>query len=399
MRIGLFTDSYNPYVSGVSTSLFMLAEGLRKLGHEVFVITTTSKGAKEYDKNYPYIIRFKGIPIPKKGLKMFRYIPFTRRHLKKISQLNLDVIHVHTEFSMGGLALRFKKQNNLPLVYTVHTMYEEYLHFVSKILAKINPKWMLTGVKKLMRKYISKAEVTIVPSRKIKELMHSYQIEGDYQIVPTGIDLTKFQQKMYKKEDVNKLRNSLGIKDDEFVCLFVGRISIEKNIEVLLKGFKKLNCENTKLLIVGSGPHLKNLKELTKKLEIGNKVIFTGLVPWDEIGPYYQIGDVFLNASKSETQGLTYIEALAAGLPLIVKYDKVLETVVEDQVNGLFFYKAEQLPKLIQKISQNKKLALQMAKDAVESVEKYSQENYALNALNVYKKAIEIAQKQDLNSN
>ena len=123
--------------------------------------------------------------------------------------------------------------------------------------------------------------------------MHSYQIEGDYQIVPTGIDLTKFQQKMYKKEDVNKLRNSLGIKDDEFVCLFVGRISIEKNIEVLLKGFKKLNCENTKLLIVGSGPHLKNLKELTKKLEIGNKVIFTGLVPWDEIGPYYQIGDVF----------------------------------------------------------------------------------------------------------
>ena len=156
MRIGLFTDSYNPYVSGVSTSLFMLAEGLRKLGHEVFVITTTSKGAKEYDKNYPYIIRFKGIPIPKKGLKMFRYIPFTRRHLKKISQLNLDVIHVHTEFSMGGLALRFKKQNNLPLVYTVHTMYEEYLHFVSKILAKINPKWMLPVLKNLMLKYISK---------------------------------------------------------------------------------------------------------------------------------------------------------------------------------------------------------------------------------------------------
>lgn len=389
MKIGLISDAYYPITGGVSTSLLMLKEGLEALGHEVYVITTTTKGYKEYDKNEPNIIRIKGIPFPFKGLRHFRFIPFVGRHLRKIKKLNLDVIHVHTEFSMGSLGKKLRKKTNIPMVFTVHTMYEEYIHYVSKTINKFFHNKMRNNVIRLMRSFIRRSNITIVPSSKTKDLMINYNIEGNYQIVPTGIEMSKFYSKNYSSEQVKKLKESLGLKD-EYICLFVGRISEEKSIDVLVKGFKKANNENMKFLIVGDGPYMTNLKNLVKKENLENKVIFTGMVDWDLVGLYYQLGDVFLNASLSETQGLTYIEALASGLPLIVKYDKVLENVVTDEYNGLFFNNDEELPSLINKLSENKNLSKKLKENAYNSVKKYSKEEYAKNAFDIYKKAIEI---------
>ena len=270
-------------------------------------------------------------------------MPFPGRYLKRIDDLDLDVIHVHTELSIGKLAIKARKKYDIPVVYTVHTMYEEYLHFASKFLAKYWKAPLMRIVKSKMRKFITNSDVTIVPSKKIKDLMISYDIEGDYNIVPTGIDLSKFKQESYKKEDVLKIKESLNLKPDEFICLYVGRISLEKDIDQLIDGFKKVNHEKIKFVIVGGGPHLKNIKERVIKEDLNDKIIFTGIVPTKDVGLYYQIGDIFLNASVSETQGLTYIEALAAGLPLLVKYDAVLENVLTDGYNGLFFYETEEL--------------------------------------------------------
>ena len=223
--------------------------------------------------------------------------------------------------------------------------------------------------------------------------MLSYNIPGNYKIVPTGINLEKFKSETYKEEDVLKLKESLGLKD-EFVCLFIGRVSSEKSIDVLLKGFRQINNENMKFLIVGDGPYMGELKDLVKKLNLEDKVILTGMVDWELVGLYYQLGDCFLNASISETQGLTYIEALAAGLPLLVKYDQVLEAVLTDGYNGLFFHKDEELPSLIERLKEDKKLKEELSKNALLSVKKYSQEEYAKNVLKTYEEAIKLKQEK-----
>ncbi len=392
MKIGLLSDAYYPITGGVSTSLLMLKEGLIKMGHEVYVITPTARGYKEYDKNDPHMIRIKGVPFPLKGLRHFRFIPFVGRYFRKIKKLKLDVIHVHTEFSIGILGKKIKDRTKVPMVFTVHTMYEEYINYVSKTLNKFFHNKMRNNVIRLMNSYIKRAEVTIVPSNKTKDLMISYGINGNYEIVPTGIEMSRFYKKNYTDEQVLKLKESLGLKD-EFVCLYVGRISSEKSIDVLIKGFKKTNYQNMKFLIVGDGPYMSELKALVKKENLENNVIFTGMISWDLVGLYYQLGDVFLNASLSETQGLTYIEALASGLPLIVKYDKVLENVVTNEYNGLFFHENEELPELINKLSQSKEISDKLKENAYKSVKKYSKEEYAKNATKVYEEAIEINKK------
>lgn len=394
MRIGLFTDAYKPQISGVTTSLNMLAEGLIKKGHEVYIITTKTKGSKEYDADKPYIKRFRGTPYPRKGLEIYRFVPFVGRKVRHVKKLpKFDVIHVHTEFSIGKLGYLYQKRTKTPTVYTSHTMYEEYLYYVGKRLAKIFRRPFMAIVKKMLRRYVKSSQVTIVPSKKILDLMLSYNIPGNYKIVPTGINLEKFKSETYKEEDVLKLKESLGLKD-EFVCLFIGRVSSEKSIDVLLKGFRQINNENMKFLIVGDGPYMGELKDLVKKLNLEDKVILTGMVDWELVGLYYQLGDCFLNASISETQGLTYIEALAAGLPLLVKYDQVLEAVLTDGYNGLFFHKDEELPSLIERLKEDKKLKEELSKNALLSVKKYSQEEYAKNVLKTYEEAIKLKQEK-----
>lgn len=395
MRIGIFTDSYKPYVSGVSTSIYTLAEGLIAAGHDVYIITPKYKGYKEYDKDYNYIIRIKGIRLPKRGATFLKYIPFVGRHLRRIDKLDLDVIHVHSELTIGKLAIKARKKLDIPIVYTVHTMYEEYLHFVSKFLAKHWKAPLMRIVKAKMRRFISNSDVTIVPSKKIKDLMISYDIEGDYNIVPTGIDLSKFKNETYKEADVLKVKESLNLKPDEFICLYVGRISLEKDIDMLIDGFKMVNHDKIKFVIVGGGPHLKTIKERVLKEGLGDKIIFTGIVPTKDVGLYYQIGDVFLSASISETQGLTYIEALAAKMPLIVRYDAVLENVLTEGYNGMFFYETKEIPQRILELYEDKDLTNKLKENTLESVKKFDDKTYIKNALKMYERAINKRHKEE----
>lgn len=387
MRIGLFTDAYLPLISGVTTSIYMLAEGLRAQGHEVYIITTSAANTAED----PYVIRLKGMPVPKRGLKTFRIVPFTAAHIKRIHALNLDVMHVHTEFSIGSVAVHMRDKHGIPMVFTVHTMYEEYLHYVSKFLNKFFRRPLMHYLKKLMKRFITRADVTITPTQKVMDLMKSYNIPGQYEIIPTGIQLDKFKRENYDENKVKALKASLGINPDEFVYLFLGRISREKSIPVLLDAFAEIsNDVKAKFLIIGDGPAMSELKDKVKRLKIEDKVIFTGFIKWTEVGLYYQLGDAFLNASVTETQGLTYIEALAASMPVIVKYDSCLLEVIDEFNNGLFFRDNKELPLLLRQIYELPELRNKLTKNATKSIEKYSQECYASSALKAYEKAIQM---------
>ncbi len=383
LRIGLITDSYEPYISGVTASIKLLAKGLREKGHEVYIFTITYKNLTEKQKNDPYIIRFNGFTVPKKGLKMFKRVPFVFRHIKTIKKYNLDVIHIHSTSSLGKLGLKASKRLKIPAVFTAHTMYERYLHFFSRWLPKVFPRTFKWGVKRLMKKYIYNTDITIVPSNKMKDLMLSYGIFKDYIILPTGIDLEDYKKDNYKKEDILQLKQSLNISPNDYIYLYIGRLSLEKNVSFLIDSFKDINREDVKFLIVGDGQDLNLLQNQAQANNITN-IIFTGLIPLGQIGIYYQLGDVFLNASQSETQGLTYFEALASGLPVVVRQDRVLEGIVVNDYNGCVYTTKEEFIACCNKVYEDNQFRKKLADNAASSALNYSYQNYAASALKVY---------------
>lgn len=379
MRIGLFTDAYFPIIGGVSVSIRTLRNELEKLGHVVFIITNDHEKSEEENN----VIRVKGKKLPMKVMDEFRVGSNKKQDIRQIGELNLDVIHCHTEFKMGILGRRVARKYNLPLIHTYHTMYEDYIHFITKMFAR--PLRFLS--KKYSRYFANKADEVIFPTIKVQRTFLKYGYKKQSTIVPTGIYLDKFDKKKFPQNEVIQLKEKLGIRHDEFVMLFLGRISREKSIETLIREFSKIGNEKIKLLIVGGGPDLDFFKGVVEEVNITDKVIFTGMVDPKDIGMYYQVADLFTNFSMSETQGLTYYEALASCVPLLVKYDDNLENVILSGTNGYSFANDSEFVGLAEKIIEDKDIHSHFVDNSCSSVEKFSARNYALNILEVYSKA------------
>ena len=379
MRVGLFSDAYYPTISGVTISVATLSKELIKLGHDVIIITNGHDLAT-FSEN---IVRFEGTRLPMRGMREFRIGKVTNKKVDIIGKLNLDIIHCHTEFTMGRLGRRAAKKFNIPVVHTYHTMYENYIHFITKVFRSpliILSKWY-------SKSFADSADEVIFPTMKVKKAFDGYGYEKASHIIPTGIYLDKFRRINYKKEYFSDLRKKLGIKEDDFVLLFLGRMSREKSVEALLKEFKKVakSRDNIKLLLVGGGPDLNYFKDLAYDLGVAEKVICTGMVPPFEVGLYYQISDLFVNFSITETQGLTYIEALASGVPLLVKYDDNLEGVIKPGINGYSFTDDLDFFPLFNKLYNNKVLFNEITNNSSKAtIERFSAENYALNVLEIY---------------
>jgi 1,2-diacylglycerol 3-alpha-glucosyltransferase len=222
---------------------------------------------------------------------------------------------------------------------------------------------------------------------KVKETFDYYGYKKPYHIIPTGIYIDRLRKINYKKKEINRLRKTLGIAENEMVLLFLGRISLEKNIEELINQYAKLTKSHnkTKLVIVGGGPDVDKFKKQAINLKIDDKVVFTGMIPPNEVGFYYQIADLFVNFSTTETQGLTYIEALASGLPLLVKWDSNLEGVLETQINGIAFFEDEEFVKAYEDLTSNQVKFQKITNNTTKLIDKYSAKNYALSIEKVYK--------------
>jgi 1,2-diacylglycerol 3-alpha-glucosyltransferase len=378
MKIGLFTDAYYPIISGVSISVDTLSKELTKLGHEVVIVTNDHDHADSDE----HVIRFEGKRLPMKGLHEYRIGKVTNKKVNDIGDLKLDLVHCHTEFTMGRLGRRAARRFNIPVVHTYHTMYEDYVHYVTKMFAL--PLRFLA--KKYSKWFANSADEVIFPTIKVKNTFDRYGFEKSSHIIPTGIYLEKFRRINYKNNDLLELSQKLGIEEDDFVLLYLGRMSREKSIDNLICKFAKISSKNlkVKLLLVGGGPDQAYFEEKVKELGIEDKVIFTGMVCPGEVGTYYQIADLFVNFSVTETQGLTYIEALASGLPLLVKYDDNLEGVIENGGNGFSFKDESNFITLFNKIYSNKVLFNEITNNASRGIEKFSAESYALNVLKIY---------------
>jgi len=385
MKIGLFTEAYFPIISGVSISVRTLKNELIGLGHEVVVVTLHHPNALPEEGVY----RFKGKTLPMKGMGEFSVARVSRSKVQTMVDMKFDIVHCHTEFSMGRLGRKVGKVCHIPTIHTYHTMYDDYLHFISKAL--IVPLKFVS--KYYFRSFANSSDEVIFPTMKVKETFDQYGYHKPYHIIPTGIYIDRLRKINYKKKEINRLRDTLGILEDETVLLFLGRISLEKNIEELINQYAKLakRHEKTKLVIVGGGPDAEKFKKQATKLGLDKLVVFTGMIPPKEVGYYYQIADMFVNFSTTETQGLTYIEALASGLPLLVKWDSNLEGVLENHINGITFHEDNEFVKAYEELTSNQVKFQKITNNTTKSIDKYSAQNYAKNIEEVYKGVIKKA--------
>lgn len=386
MRIGLFTDTYPPYINGVSTSVYSLKQALEKLGHQVFLVTVNPENMKyKYEENGK-IIRLPGLPVGLYDYRLTGIYPI--RVINKIKKWKLDIIHSHTEFGVGTFARLIAKQLGIPLVHTYHTMYEDYVHYITKGFFEKSSKKL---VEHLTMFYCdTTTNELIVPTKKTFDLFkEKYKMEKNIYIIPSGMDLERFHKENIDKSKLSQLRNLLNIKKTDFVLIFVGRLATEKNIDFLLDCQKELEktIGNIKLIIVGDGPEKEKFENKVEKSKIKN-VIFTGIVPWDEIQNYYALSDVFVTASVTETQGLTVIEAMAASAVPVCINDESFKLAVVDDLNGKLFNNKREYKSIIIDLYNNKDKLKSLSRQAKNNSELFSSKFYAESVLLVYKNAI-----------
>lgn len=388
MKIGIFTDAYEPHISGVTTSIKMLKTALEKMHHEVYIVTANLDNNKFiYDKKNKIIY----LPGIKTGIYETKLTGiYSKKAMKIIKEWNLDVIHSQTEFGVGYFSRIVAKKLNLPIVHTYHTLYEDYVHYVTHGHFDNFAKKLAI---KITKYYCEKrCDELIVPTDKIKDLfINKYNITKQVNVIPTGIDIDKFKITSSMKKNIQTIKNKYKIKDTDFIIGSVGRIAPEKSFDKLLYNIKDMIKVNTniKVLLVGGGPDLDNLKELTKKLNLENYVIFTDKVNYDLVPTYFNIFNVVVSFSKTETQGLTIIEGLAASKPTLCIEDDSFRSMIEPNYNGYLFKNDTEFKDYVFKLMNDQKLYKDMSTNARNSTYKYSKEVFAADILKVYHKAIE----------
>lgn len=397
MRVGIFTESYPPLVNGVSTSILMLEHALTKLGHEVFIITVSDNKKDYVLENNGHILRLPSVNLANcYDYKMTSVYPI--KAVNMIKKMNLDVIHSNVEFTVGIFARVVSEQLSIPLVHTYHTNWEDYTHYITK-----NKKILDDICKKLLKYLVVFFEDTtvtelIVPSNKIYNLFKDkYKFTKNIHIIQTGIETSKFYKENFNQKDINSLKKKLGIKKKDFVVMTVSRLAKEKSVDRIINNHKELvkKYSNMNLLIVGDGPDIDKLKDEAKSLGVSDSVIFTGKVPLSDIPIYYQLGNVFVTASKSETQGLTVVEAISSSLPVVaVKDDSFVNSVIED-FNGFVFTDDEKYINSISKLYEDKDLYNRLSNQSRLLSADFSSEYFALKVLKVYETAIENYKKDN----
>lgn len=333
MNIGLFTETYYPEINGVAASVYVLKEELEKQGHNVYVFTTTSPNAPKNERNVYRVHSLPCILISDRRVGLL----YQRKIASAIKKLKLDIIHTNTEFSLGVFGRIMARELKIPIVHTYHTIYEDYTHYVTKGI--VFDQKAKKAVRLFSKVCCNKVDEVIVPTDKVKELLRNYHVTRSIKVIPTGINLGKFDANNYDAEELANLRSSCGIDKDDKVILYLGRVSHEKNIQELLRympGYLKAH-QDVKFVLIGDGPDSSRLRGIAECQPCSEQILFLGERPYDEVGKYYQMGDVFVSASNSETQGITFIEAMASGLPVVAKEDRCLEGIMNEGGNGHFF--------------------------------------------------------------
>lgn len=304
MRVGIFTNAYRPIISGVVNSVDLIRKGLLAQGHVPFVFAPRFPG---YRESHAGVYRFCSLSLSHQ-VKFPLPCPYSPAHFARIPRLKLDVLHTHHPFLLGRTAIGFADRLRIPLVFTFHTQYEQYAHYIP-----FQKKLVQAVGRRLVVDYASRCDLIICPSPVMREVIErDYRISTPLEVLPNAIDLSSFEN-----VEGTASRKALGFSDQEVVALYAGRIGLEKNLEFLLRSFARVDCPRARLAIVGDGPVLGSLRKLASELGLTNRVRFTGRIDYAQMPGYYAAADFFAITSTTEVKPLVVLEALASGLPVV----------------------------------------------------------------------------------
>lgn len=375
MKIGVFTDSFRPYTSGVVRSIELFSREFTTRGHEVYIF------GPDYPLLHPPkeegVFRFISVPAP--TMPDFSLpIPISVQLGPTIKKIGLDIIHVHSPFLLGSLGARAARRYKLPLIFTFHTLYEQYVHYIP--FAEKTSKQL---VQVIARDFCNRCNMVVAPSQLVVNYLRRIGVEAPLVTIPTGIDLDEFIDL-----DTNWLKDNYGIfKEKEKVLLFVGRLGKEKNVAFLIRSFHEVQAQypGVRLVLVGKGPQENYLRQLCRNIGIEDKVIFTGVLPRQKIVHCYASADLFVFPSVTDTQGLVIGEAQATGLPVVaIRAFGPAEMVSHDEDGFLTDPSLSSFTEAILQLLHDKHLYDRMSKKALENASLISSSYCAGQMLEIY---------------
>jgi glycosyltransferase involved in cell wall biosynthesis len=378
LRVAMFTNNYLPFIGGVPISIQRLKSGLHSKGDRVLIIAPDYGAGTEDERD---ILRLRSL------VRMGRNGEFrianilSLRVWRHIRDFKPDIVHLHHPFWLGALGLFIARRLHIPTVYTYHTRLEEYAHFVP--LPGVLFRNLISHA--LVKRFANKCDGIIVPTYSTEEYLRIIGVKRPIEIQPTGIEFDNFQH--CSPAEIKRLKDHYQIREEK-ICISVARLSKEKNLDFMLDAIA-LSAQNTsvdfRLFLIGDGHERQRLDERITTLGLARKVTLVGAVPPAEIVHWYQLADLFVFTSRSETQGMVILEAMAAGLPVVAVRSSGIDDVVKDGVNG---YKTPQRVDIwsqrVLQLLEEDTTRQRMGENARTFAHDFSIEHFATNVRHIY---------------
>lgn len=382
MRIVIISDVYFPRVNGVSTSIRTFRRELLALGHEVFLIAP-DYGEPTDDESWIIRVPSRVVYVDPED-RMMRFGEALAME-DRLRELAPDLLHIQTPFIAHYAGVRLARRLNIPAVLTYHTYFEEYLFYYVRFLPKFFLRWI---VRHLTRQQCSQVDSVVVPTQAFSNVLREYGVRSELYINPTGIDLTRFSH-----GDGARFRREYSIPADRPALIFVGRMVHEKNIDILLRVIAKLKQQmaDIMLLLVGEGPAQGHLRQLGDELGIAENLYWVGnLSSLETLCDCYCAGDIFVFASRTETQGLVLLEAMALGVPVVSTARMGTIDILDGCQGAVVVEEDEQeFAIAIQRLLADKGLYQQLSQQGREYARNWSASSMAMRLEEVYMETVE----------
>jgi glycosyltransferase involved in cell wall biosynthesis len=375
MKIGIFTCNYKPLINGLSSSIEIFSREFKAQGHEVFIFAPQYPGHIEREEG---VFRFPSLRAPTHHQYTLP-LPFSPRVQAALPKLRLDLLHAQHPFLLGNFALRAARRLNLPLVFTHHTLYEEYAHYLP-----LASGWVRRSAIRRSTSFANCADLVIAPTRGLKEILAQRGVRTRIEVVPTGVEMEEEGKRTFHPED-------LDIPSSAKILLSVGRLAKEKNLIFLLSVFSRLSSEfpDCYLILLGDGDERTRLEAWAKKRGLEAKVRFLGARPRTQLGRFYRGAHLLLFPSLSEAQGLVVAESMAQGLPVVALRSFAAEDLIEDGMNGYLAEGQEMFLDRVRDLLWHEEKRKSFGEKARETARKFSASAMGAKMLHLYQELLE----------
>jgi 1,2-diacylglycerol 3-alpha-glucosyltransferase len=383
MNIALFTDTFLPVKNGVVTHVNELRDGLRRKGHTVFIVTSRFP---DYEDDDPEILRLTSLKVPLgKGMQIRYAFGLQKTVTDFLHDKDIQIVHTHTEFSVGRSGVKAARRLGIPHVHTLHTMWEEYRHYI------FNGKVLTRGmIRRALRWFMKRVDAFVAPSPKSAHYLQGLMPSVPVSVISNGVDTSRIAALIPTEEQKRALRASLGLREDDFVLIFVGRIGMEKRVFELVDAVAAAAAREPRIrmVFVGDGPTLDALKHRAEDSAAPGAFVFTGFLGWEAVISHLAASHLFVTVSLSEVQPMTIIEAQLCGLPVAARRDESYFEVILDGKNGYLVDEDSEVIERIIELARDAKKCAEFSRESLRRSQNLSIENTVTRMEHLYTELI-----------